>query len=536
MSLSDHELLELHALSDALVDGTITETQHARLEQWLASSEEARRHYVGAMALSASLMDYASEMQAEAPDARPTSPRIARPAAWIWTIGSLAAAAVLVLAFWLGGSKEREVRDELTAAAPENEETVARISGAKDARWSGAALATGEELHSGQRIELAGGFTEITFDSGAQITLEGPAVLDVNSAWDAALHRGIMKASVPPEAVGFRVANASVNVVDLGTEFTMVADESGATEVFVLKGAVEAAARDHTGEESPAIVLREKQARRFARVGGSEVSDREAKLAKFSRRVAFDRLKQSAHYAHWSFDAEGSEFTAATDSASGRLELLGNTPSANARTIGHRRSGLHFDGQRFAKVELPGMRQRSARSIAFWTKITPDAPLSDGGTIASWPLGGGNRSVAVAWNQNAAQGLLGVLRTDTWRGSIIGSTSVRDGQWHHIAVVFSPRTKSGKKDTGMQLRQYIDGRLENSFAKHHGKRAKSAEKLTASDDGALWIGRAAGRSGAGQFRGTIDELFVADAALSPQEIRHLMRENQPATPEMLAAQ
>ena len=534
MSLADHELLELHTLCDALVDGTITETQHTRLEQWLASSEEARRCYVRAMALSASLIDYASEMQTEAPDARPTPPRVVRPAAWIWTIGSLAAAAVLVLAFWLGGSKEREVREELAAAAPENEETVARLSGAKDARWSGAPLAIGEELHPGQRIELASGFTEITFDSGTQITLEGPAVLEVNSAWDAALHRGILKASVPPEAIGFRVANASVNVVDLGTEFTMVADESGATEVFVLKGAVEAAARDHTGEESPAIVLREKQARRFARVGGTEVPDREAKLAKFSRKVAFDRLKQSAHYAHWSFDAEGAEFTAATDSSAGRLELLGDISSANARAIGYRGSGLYFDGQRIAKVELPGIRQRSARSIAFWTKIASDAPLSDGGTIASWPLGGGNRSVAVAWNQNAAQGLLGVLRTDTWRGSIIGSTPVRDGQWHHLAVVFSPKTK-GEKD-GMQLRQYIDGRLENSFAKHHGKRPKSAEKLTASADGALWIGRAAGRSGAGQFRGTIDELFVADTALSPQEIRHLMRENKPATPEMLAAQ
>jgi hypothetical protein len=44
------------------------------------------------------------------------------------------------------------------------------------------------------------------------------------------------------------------------------------------------------------------------------------------------------------------------------------------------------------------------------------------------------------------------------------------------------------------------------------------------------------RSDGEPFRGTIDELFVADAALTPREINHLLRENRPATPEMLAAQ
>ena len=106
MSLSDQDRLEVHALCDALADGVLTETQRARLEQWLATSEEARRCYVQAMALSASLMEYAGEMQADAPDApviNPAERPILRPAAWIWTLGSLAAAAVLVLAFWMAG-------------------------------------------------------------------------------------------------------------------------------------------------------------------------------------------------------------------------------------------------------------------------------------------------------------------------------------------------------------------------------------------------------------------------------------------------
>jgi len=50
-------------------------------------------------------MDYAGEMQAEAPDAVPKKRRIVRPAAWVWALGSLATAAALVLAFWLGAGQ-----------------------------------------------------------------------------------------------------------------------------------------------------------------------------------------------------------------------------------------------------------------------------------------------------------------------------------------------------------------------------------------------------------------------------------------------
>jgi len=82
----------------------------------------------------------------------------------------------------------------------------------------------------------------------------------------------------------------------------------------------------------------------------------------------------------------------------------------------------------------------------------------------------------------------------------------------------------------------VDGRLEAVSFKHNNKRTKGGEAQVASAEDALWIGRAVDDSSGARFRGAIDELFVADAALTPQEIRHLMRENKPATPEMLAAQ
>lgn len=538
MNLTDQEILEVHGLCDALADATITQEQHARLEQILATSEEARRIYVRVMALSSSLMEYAGEMQSEAPDAPLASPRIVRPAAWVWTLGSLATAAALVLAFWVGFHRDQPVAEDVAAAVQtEDDDAIARLSGSKDLRWVGAAVPTGGELRRGQRIDVASGYAEITFDSGAQVTLEGPASLDLKSAWDATLHRGTLKANVPPEAVGFRVSNPSVDVVDLGTEFSMVADEAGATEVFVLRGAVEASARDAAGNEGQPVVLREKQARRFARIGDSEVRDHDAKLARLGRKIAFDRMANPARYVHWPFDGTGTDFTAPdnTDLAQPFTEVTGGDLLA-ARAEGYRGGGLRLNGKTVVKAPFAGLRQKSARTVAFWVNVPADAPLTDAGTIASWPIGPMGRVMSVGWNRNPAQGALGSIRTDFGRGYLAGSTSLRDGRWHHLAVVFSPRIKADKAEPGMQLRHYVDGRLEIASGRHAGKRAKAADMLADHVEDALLLGRAMNRPDGEPFVGTIDELFVADAALTPREILHLLRENKPATPEMLAAQ
>ena len=67
-----------------------------------------------------------------------------------------------------------------------------------------------------------------------------------------------------------------MEVVDLGTEFTMIADGSGAADVLVLKGMVETSSRDSAGQRT--IVLRENQSRHFTRSGISKVSDPRAEV------------------------------------------------------------------------------------------------------------------------------------------------------------------------------------------------------------------------------------------------------------------
>jgi ferric-dicitrate binding protein FerR (iron transport regulator) len=221
--MTDNERVELNDIISALVDGRASAGEHARLEKMLAASEEARRFYVRSMAMSASLYDYAGEMQSE----RPERSKVVPFTAWSRWAAPLAAAAAVLLGIFL-------VRDFLNPPPPANgdeqPESVARLSGSKDCKWLGTAPApaAGEEFARGRQLELESGFAEVTFDSGAQITLTGPAKLDIHSAWEAELHRGTLKANVPPEAIGFRVTNAAVEVVDLGTEFSMTAEEGGA--------------------------------------------------------------------------------------------------------------------------------------------------------------------------------------------------------------------------------------------------------------------------------------------------------------------
>ena len=541
MSLPDHELLELNALCNALADGASTDAERARLEEMLAASEDARRFYVRALALSASLFDYAGEMQADAPDL--PAKRIVRVPAWAWTLGSLAAAACVVLAFWLGGSAKRDAANEVASVEQESsDDSVARLSGARECRWSGAALQPGAELRRGQRIELQSGFAEITFDCGAQVTLEGPASLDLGSAWDAVLHRGTLKASVPHEAIGFRISNPSVEVVDLGTEFSMVADEGGATEVFVLKGSVEAVARDAAGNSLGSVVLREKQARRFSVGGGGDVRDRDAKLAKFARKLALERCTRPANFVHWSFDEEAGPAHAQTIGLAGgdftaQLEPAGEALSAGTRTAGRWQRALLLDGRLFAKASFPGIGKRGARTVAFWINVPADAPLPDAGAMLAWS-GGNGRSTEIGWNRNPLDGALGTLRTGAGRSSLIGSAPLRDGRWHHLAVVFSPKQKA---EGAMQIRQYVDGRLDGLSARRNAKRGRGGSAAGRETAGApedmLWIGRnPAGHESAAHFRGALDELFIADRALTPPEIRHLMTQNRPLGPETLAAE
>ncbi|HUB25047.1 MAG TPA: LamG-like jellyroll fold domain-containing protein [Tepidisphaeraceae bacterium] len=530
MTLSDKEILELSDLCSAVVDETLTDKQKQRLSKWLVESEEVRRHYVRALGLSASLHSYASEMHTEAPDSFPMPPNKRR---WKWVVGLLSIAAMFLTALWI----RLPSHDTALAQTPSDDEFVAQLTGSRQCVWgNGHSILPGAQLRKMQRIELAKGFAEITFDCGAQVVLEGPASLDLSSAWSATLNRGTLRASLPPEAMGFSISNPTVEVVDLGTEFTMFADASGtATDVLVLKGEVEAAP-NAAGDQQP-IVIREKEARRFATNGVWNLHDSEPALAEMTQPVPLDHYATPTSYAHWSFDEViGNVFKAdamghTLDEFDAQLENLPPTGMAAGHAKGRVGSAIHFDGHLFARAAFPGISDNSPHTVLFWVKVPRDATLSNAYAMVGWGVSSKllrSHPIHIAWNRNPNEGTVGVLRTDYGGGFAVGATPLRDGRWHHIAVVFIPRDDPRSP---MAVKQYVDGRLEGEGhpSPPGSDRFMGALPYQAqTTNGAIWLGCRLGIEGvrADRFYGDMDELYIVNCALEPAEIVRLMDTNQ----------
>ena len=535
MTLSDPDILTLNELCNAVVDGTLSDVQMQALSRWLRDSDDARRFYVRVTGLSASLHHYASEMQTGEPDAAEVPDKSAR--RWKWVIGLLSIAASIAMLVWISKPKPVTTEPAPVIAATNEPEFVAQLTGGKGYEWGAntASIAPGGRLVKGQRVELNKGLAEITFDSGAQVVLQGPATLLVNSAWSATLSRGTLTASLPPEAMGFSIANPTVEVVDIGTEFTMVADAGGAaTEVLVLKGEVEAAPR--TQEDQRPIVLREKDARRFATSGVSGVRDSDQKFQALRQPRQLERFVSPIGYAHWSFDEDfGDRFKAETFGlpfSPPDVQLHDATSLTGAtHTRGHVNQAMRFDGSVYAQTNFSGISENSPHTVLFWVKVPREANASNAYAMVAWSVNNkqlGTHPIHIGWNRNANEGPWGVLRTDYGGGFALGSTPLRDGKWHHVAVVFIPRDDPANP---VECKQYVDGRFDGE-----GKPSTPGSDIfTASGEhaqtanGTVWLGCRLGTKGAlryERFTGDMDELFIADGALGPPEIVRLMSTNR----------
>jgi hypothetical protein len=541
VSLSDNDILELTELCNALVDETITERQKARLDAWLSTSEAARQFHVRFAGQSASLYYCAGEMQTDAAD---TAPQATKPFnRFRWAVGLLSMAALVGLVFWTLRERPGTVHPATPpeVSAVNDEEFVGRLTGSRECAWADGAspVHPGGRLRKGQPLRLAKGFAEITFDSGALVILQGPASLDVNSAWSAKLNSGLLRASVPPEAIGFSITNPHVDVVDLGTEFTMSADEVGTSaDVFVLKGEVETTPRLPVALDPEKIVLREREARRFGASGVSTVNGGEANFGELTDDVQLDRYLPPVGYARWSFDEgkeprEGVFDVDASDARLGasaiRVQGRGKATAGALRTDGRVNRALRFDGTRYAKAAFPRISENVPNTVAFWVRVPPDASLSTAYAMVAWGADSkrfGTHPFHIGWNRNPNEGLVGALRTDYGRGYALGATPLRDGRWHHVAVVLIPRDNV---DSPMEVKQYVDGRLdgEGRPSPSGSDAFYSMQNTGGSTGGTIWLGCRLGIRGvrADRFFGDMDELVIANRALEPQEIVRLMTSN-----------
>jgi hypothetical protein len=304
---------------------------------------------------------------------------------------------------------------------------------------------------------------------------------------------------------------------------------------LVLAGTVEATPRDARGIESTKIVLPELTARRFRRSGNEEIKNVANLIGQFKKPTKLERRGKNVKYVRWSFDeadgrvanAEGTWRGAAELGAS--IETSSDAAQYEPRIDGKWRGALCFDGNLCVHATVPEFAERAPRTVAFWVRIPTDAPLGDAGPMVAWLAQAQDpthsQSVRIGWNTNPAQGPVGSLRTEIGRITAIGASNLRDGQWHHVAVVIVPQN-TGKKR--WHIKQYVDGHFEAATGKVAKKLPDEAVNLPA--DNVVWLGCQGDqtKSGGPSFHGDLDELFLVDRVLPPQFIVQLMKKNSPA--------
>jgi hypothetical protein len=89
------------------------------------------------------------------------------------------------------------------------------------------------------RLQIESGNLTLRFRSGATVVFRGASSMRIESDMLVRLDRGQATAQVPHWARGFTIETADVEVVDLGTQFGVMASGDGATDVVIFEGEVD---------------------------------------------------------------------------------------------------------------------------------------------------------------------------------------------------------------------------------------------------------------------------------------------------------
>ncbi len=111
----------------------------------------------------------------------------------------------------------------------------------KDAVWTDQANSyqKGDRLYSSKPLCLISGIVDIQTNDGVKLIVEGPSEFKFTTEGDLWLDKGKLYADVPLQGIGFSVKTAHAKIIDLGTEFGVLADNNRNSEVHVIKGKVQ---------------------------------------------------------------------------------------------------------------------------------------------------------------------------------------------------------------------------------------------------------------------------------------------------------
>jgi hypothetical protein len=421
---------------------------------------------------------------------------------------------------------------------------VASITGHYNANWSGAGevILTGSRLWNDERqYRLDRGVAKITFDSGAVILVEAPAQLHFINE-NELFFQGSMTAQVPLAAHGFKIHTSYSEVVDLGTEFGLYADDNE-SRLHVLNGKVKL---------SESSSLRKEALTQLVQAGHGYQMNRSGMISEIPLRTeAFrwdlpDSYEQAVYktnpVCYWRFDRDAAEKMInemnPMDSQNyywGKVDL--NVPGPNLGSskpnYALRLSGSDVSQQEdypvgygILKDKGNVLKQTGSYSVVLW--ICPEALGIQNIIVSSnelletvKTLEGYSDQIYLNENNQISFYVYcsGSAENNQALQSINASDAVQLNTWYHVAASYS-------HDGNMKL--YINGRL------------KAAKRLPSKPESYLfgYLGCATinpfydlsenDRLAREPFKGAVDEISQYNRELSAEEVEALYRAATPS--------
>ncbi|WAC21583.1 LamG domain-containing protein [Luteolibacter sp. SL250] len=403
--------------------------------------------------------------------------------------------------------------------------TAATLHRGDSAKW--LTPPAGESLRAGTRLKLESGLAEVHFGNGAEVILEGPADFEIRGRDEGFVHQGRVSVRIPEKAVRFNLGSPGGTVTDPGKAFGLHVARDGETEAEVFEGKIRV--RPGDGEKAVTLVSNEKfisSGKVWWKGGGIDANAFVTSLPPQSPRIP--------EYAHWALDEGAGTATAARGKLiaggprAADLRNIGGLPDALPEWVdGPYGKALAFDGLGNAlETHYPGVVGDAARTVAFWLRLPEDFDSEQGYGIISWgDLAEKGNAWQISVNPYVNEGPVGRLRVGIYPSLVAGSTDLRDGRWHHCAVVLYKDERNGNRIPALL---YVDGKMEATASKGVFTRIH-----TSSEEGArpVWIARSLRHDepkrsrGTGFFRGDLDEIYIFDGALNQRQIEDLMRFN-----------
>jgi hypothetical protein len=551
----------LRDLVSELTDGTLDQSGRDQLRRLLAENVEARRWYARWMELHSILyldLQYpnesvitpalspksslsSEEVELEiASFCRATAKRRWRIVAGATTL--LLAASLLLAALGPMMTQRREnplpnqyrpvPAEKIAAFQATDGNAVAVLSRTAAARWSDRVPRdVGSPVAAG-KLELASGFVQLEFLSGASVVLEGPAQLELVSSKLIVCRLGKLRANVPAQAKGFMVDTPRHRTVDLGTEFAVEVDADERTEIHVLEGVVEVfTLNSEKATSAPRRLVAGEALRSLSGEGFNSFAADARRFVGAQELVTLSTQDSANRYRQWRQEsdvlASDPRILAYFNFENHRpwqRQLEPSGPLASRLPVGAivgcrwaegrwpEKQALEFKStEDRVRLDIPG--EYESMTLACWVRI-------DGFDrwLSSLLLPDGHNLGEVHWQfTETGQLLLGVKADRDQSQEYLSETVLRPvdlGRWIHLACVYD-------KAAG-EVRHYVDGRrVETHAIKLHTPLRFGPSEL------GNWVPEQFKDHRIRSLNGRMDEFALLSGQLSDDEIKHLYSVGRP---------